>query len=730
MNDAPTAVLKPRNFSSISMSDIDLELVQQLTQQISENTWLYEAHMQLINVLHHGFIAYLQAIDGGGAPRDPNSWPLLQDLRQARLAMDSRFLVGEELWVDWLNDECVLATKVEDKVAILELCQKAVQDEVGSAKLWRFYGDWMWLVYRKSRNIDVPLDTMTLEDHPVIGPHLAQQKWTEEDKLVAEEVFGWDLMLDVWRQGVAATQWHINDSNLLFDGQMEVLMFDLARAETTEKINHVGQMFHERLQQPHATYEDTFQKFSQYVSKYSNHSYEEIMVSTTHKSKKTKQEYALRDQFERRMLHCQENNDRDAEHNTFREYMEWEIVQSKKRHASVHAFHLLVGLSERANLRFPADPSFWEDHVSLVTETPTTSYPLLAVVERATRHCPWSGELWSKRLYALEASEKDFQEISDVKHRATASGLLEEAGGVDELIKVHIAWCGFLRRRAFASGASEDEVDMAEVGIRSAIENIKEIGVKKYGVEFRDPGCRIEKIYCKFLAQARRFDEARAYWKTLISTHGDYADFWERYYLWEMIVWGIDLGKAQSSGQPVKPPAAATAVLQTAIMQPNLDWPEKLIDSYKQHCAQQETVHKVQDAYVRAAQATKLLIARRERERIAAEAAGINATSTGSYGPAEDTMMIDEPGTTGKRKREDEIGEDAPIADKRVRGNDDITQALTENASSSTATQQAKRDRENTTVVVSNIPSETTETRIRQFFRDVSLTTRNCSRCC
>jgi len=36
-------------------------------------------------------------------------------------------------------------------------------------------------------------------------------------------------------------------------------------------------------------------------------------------------------------------------------------------------------------------------------------------------------------------------------------------------------------------------------------------------------------------------------------------------------------------------------------------------------------------------------------------------------------------------------------------------------------TSTVKRDRENATIVVKNLPPETTETRVRQYFRDVSV---------
>lgn len=697
----------------------------QLTQQITDNPWNYAAHVELISVVQRGFVAHLQFPDSTGQPREPGSYNLLTELRQARLAMDSRFPVGEDLWLEWLRDECVLASKTEERIAVMELCQKAVQDEAGSAKLWQLYADWMWVVYKRAHNIERTSEDNLLETEPVVEQYLKQQIWTEEEKLVAEEVFTWDLVLDVWRQGIRATQWHINDSNLLWDGYMEVLMYDLSRVETTEKIQYIGKMFDDRLAQPHATWDDTFQKFSQYVSQYHNKFYEDIMVSTTQRSAPIKQEYTMRQEYEQALRRASDTQDKDVEYNAFREYLDWEIAQSKKKKtASPHSFDLIIGLAERANLRFPADLVFWEDHIALVTEAQNPTYPLLIVAERAVRHCPWSGDLWTKRLYAVEAINAEFEQIEDVKHRATATGLLEEIGGLEELLKVHIAWCGFLRRRAFAVGAGEDEIDMAEVGIRSAIENVKEIGVRKYGKDFKDPGCRTEKIYCKFLAQAGRFEEARAYWRKMITSHKDFAQFWERYYLWEMIVWGIDLARARSTGQPLHSPAFATSVLEKAIDGSNLDtldWPEKMLEAYKNHCAQHETVHKLQDADVRYGRAVKKLAARRERERIAAEESAAAAAAATAYEvPDHSDEGVYGSGLSAaiKRKREDDTATNDQDLPKRARGGDAHDGAASDLATSS-GPGFVKRDRENSSIVVTRLPAATTETRIRQYFRDV-----------
>ena len=52
---------------------------------------------------------------------------------------------------------------------------------------------------------------------------------------------------------------------------------------------------------------------------------------------------------------------------------------------------------------------------------------------------------------------------------------------MEEILKVHTAWCSFLRRRAFMPDSTDEDQDVAEVGIRSAIEDMETLGHAKYG---------------------------------------------------------------------------------------------------------------------------------------------------------------------------------------------------------------------------------------------------------
>ena len=57
-----------------------------------------------------------------------NSMAELERLRIARENMSSNYPLTSELWLFCLRDEMKIAVTPEQKIALMELCEKAVQD--------------------------------------------------------------------------------------------------------------------------------------------------------------------------------------------------------------------------------------------------------------------------------------------------------------------------------------------------------------------------------------------------------------------------------------------------------------------------------------------------------------------------------------------------------------------------------------------------------------------------
>ena len=105
---------------------------------------------------------------------------------------------------------------------------------------------------------------------------------------------------------------------------------------------------------------------------------------------------------------------------------------------------------------------------------------------------------------------------------------------------------------------------------------------------------------------------------------------------------------------------------------------------------------------------TKLVTARRARE--AAEAAASYAQQ--QLVIEEPIIVSESPSGNSKRKRDDAADEVAANFNKKMKGAEQESNATT------TQEQQLKRDRENTSVFVTNLPAAVTQTKVRQYFKE------------
>ncbi|KAF2458462.1 hypothetical protein BDY21DRAFT_204265 [Lineolata rhizophorae] len=721
MSEAPK---EPRVFSTRSLSHEDCDAVAELAKHLDKNPSDYNSHLQFIELLHKGFVAHLfPADESQDAP--PQSYELLEDLRQARAVMDARFAVGEEQWLKWVDDESAAAANTTERVGVMELFGRAIADEPTSVPLWKAYGTFMEGMWAAANGLS--------EVSPAAVK--AAEKWSEEDMLIAKEVFTQEQAMGIWEHAAGATQWRINDSHEVWNHYVGLLVDDARRMPARErdaKVQHIKAMFHNRLMQPHAEWGATSSLFSTFLSEFDNASWEETMKLVTQRAEQAKQAYSLRDTHEFRIARAQSAGDRDAEWAAYKEYLEWEL-----KLFGVFSFNLANAVFERATIRFPTDSNLWLEYIEFLIQKPQKSSapdaPILQVLERATRHCPWSGDLWSHRLLALESEGKDFVEIEGMKHKATETGLLD-VGGMEELTKFYIAWCGFLRRRALEEGAEEDDLDIAEVGIRSALEHVRALGEKRYGKDYTgDPQYRLERIHIKFFMQSGKPEEARRIYEGLIPHQHDSYDFWYRRYIFEMVVFSNDqlrranahddaMAEAEQRGTP----ARATAVLRQALEYVNtMNWPEQLVQMFLNHCEQHETVQGLRLGMIEARRAGAQVLKRREKE--ASEAAAAAAAQQAQYPQPADAAVaedvgaeMEEPLTNGKRKRDSEATDLTGNTPKKSKAEDQkATGGVPGSAEESHSTSaQVKRNRENSTIIVRNIPEDATETRVRQFFRD------------
>jgi RNA recognition motif-containing protein len=589
--------------------------------------------------------------------------------------------VGEEAWLSLVDEGARSAADLEQRVEVVELYKRAVNAEPYSLRLWLAYCEWIWSLYTDCQSADAG--------------------WSEEEQQLGQELFSLETALDIWRQGAYAIRYRLDDSHVLWNRWIGIELEQLAKTPSQAGIEHIKKLYLDRLQEPHATWDETSSALSSFLTKYDEAHWEETMVLSTKLAKQAKEIYGQREDHELKTKRAHESGDKVRLRAAIAEYLDWEIFQSRKKDGNNA---LLFALYERCLLLLGTDASLWEDYATTMNGYLTAggrsdglTSSLFHLLQRATKHCPWSGALWSRYLLKGEIERLSFSEIEQIKHSATSAGQLDR-DGMNDVLAVYVAWCGYLKRRATSRDSTDEDVDVTDVGLCSAVETVHEWGERLYGKNGwkGDPLFQLERCWIQYLTEKGHVSEAREQWNKLIRSHGDNYEFWQRYYHWEMTVrnnidhdYGTDL-------------------LKQALQRKTLDWPEKIIEMYLLHCSTYESAEGLATAIDVAYKNTKGVAKRRQRE--AADAAAAYAQQQQEVKPIVEAEMAaaESPSGVSKRKR-DSVSEPNGIASKRFKTEGDDYQF---------AQQHLKRDRENTSILVTNLPAEVTQTKVRQYFKE------------
>ncbi|PHH67396.1 hypothetical protein CDD81_4 [Ophiocordyceps australis] len=605
-------------------------------------------------------------------------------------------MVGEDSWMDYL-EEAARDADLEQTVHVIELYKRAIDAEPGSLGLWLAYCNYFWQLWERCQ-----------------APE-ATGGWSEDEQLMGREIFSFGAALDLWQQGYEAIKLRINDSHLLWDRWLSLEMEQLAKTKTPEGIRRITHLYRDRLLIPHVTWDHTSQAFSTFVSEHNTSAWEETMKQVTASAQGVKRVIAARDGFELKLKQAARSQDGEAQKSIMREYLEWEMQQSKKpKDLAEMAVDLCCGLFSRALTGvFALDEHVWLEYIVYIASVPSDCQPpkkLLDVLRRAVEHCPWSGQLWNRYILCAEEAKLAFSEIESIKHSATSDNQLYK-NGMESMIEMYVAWCGFLKRTALEATAADEAVDVADVGLRAALEDVAVVGKRLYGKEFKgDPKFRLERIYMQYLTEKKgAIDEARTMWNKLadMKMHADSYEFWFAFYMWEMAMFSSNLPSNRSptpssTGLGMRIPTDATAVLHAAATRETIDWPERILEVYLQHCNDYEqpaTVRLATDTVHRVGQAVQKRRQGEEEEKAAAYAAYYARAQQGDE-------------ETSKRKREAQAdGAESESGSKRQRSDEEAGQRWR-------LQQSLKRDRENTSVLVRGLPGQASETKVRQYFKD------------
>jgi RNA recognition motif-containing protein len=597
--------------------------------------------------------------------------------------------VGEDAWLAFVDEASRIATELEQRIGVLETYQRAVATEPFSKNLWLSYCEYYWSLYQACQNDDAG--------------------WSAEDQELGREMFTLLAALDLWSQGVEATKYRINDSHEIWVRWMSIQLEQLEQEQKPDSIELIKELFLERLQIPHATWDETSQMFSRFTTKYDENEYESTMTELTRLAKPAKDLYHDREIYELKLIGAQRTDNKYSLVAAWKEYLDWEQFQSVrkvKKGVTKSPPILCVALFERAlcSTEMGPDAETWEDYIAFLslTESNTSETGLpstLSVTQRAVAHCPFSGTLRSRYILCAEASELPIEEMERIK-TAAFDGEDLDRDGMEAIADVYMTWATFLKRKALSSNITDQNAEEVDKQLSAALKAFDQRGQRKYGrTEWKgDPSFRIERIIIEYKTQRGLLNDARHIWESLAKNRGGSYEFWQQYYIWEMAV-------RDSTAHSSRP----TEVLKRSLRQQGMDWPEKLIEIYLHHCRVYEGVDVLLKAMDIVHKVSRSVAKRRAKEL--AEAGAVYGQQNQSEA-ADEHSTQDSPSIASKRKRETESGE---TEEKTTKKSKNVLTAAEQEASQE---QNLKRDRENTTVIVMNLPPEVTQTKVRQYFQE------------
>ncbi|KAI0084788.1 hypothetical protein BDY19DRAFT_1077256 [Irpex rosettiformis] len=592
----------------------------------------------------------------------------MEDQEEAVLDMlVTYWAAGEQVWMP-LIDLRVKNSNLESPEglqSVLELFEKAEADYLSIPILKRHLE---FLLERFNHFQELDARPKDLED-------MFTQEWTRP------------RIENVVAQGIA----HLTQSYVLWDLKKDWELERLEEATADEKkalAQNIETMFLERLRQPHSNHDETFQAYSSFTTNYKPaDQYETLLVQASKLRAQAVKAYQKRESYESSLTQA------DYSLEGYAYYLEFE-----KRGKKLDLF-LLPALYERAiaeadRRRFADEPNagtalviFWIGYLDFIRTHNFEDNIRYEIYKRATRSVPSSGEVWARYIRFLERLGH-----ADEVNAAYSSALSVKPLTLDsdQLVPVVFAKASFERRKVEREEIDNEGYEGVLLPLLEAQSLIRE------KIKTGDPRLRLEKYFSSICLDAANLpEEAINMWSATV-----------RHYKTSYMAWIaytdalIRLGMYDQARNVFR-----------EIAPKNLDWPEAVWEAWTAFEQVHGSVEELEDCFDRIERAQKQVNAKRAKdaEKAALQAAqfiteqqgGVPLAEASAQGDAQ--MEVDHALSEGssKRKAEDEV----PAEGSKKARIDQVPSSL-------------KRDRENCTVFVANLPSNTSEEDLRLLFKD------------
>ncbi|KAK7048174.1 ATP-dependent DNA helicase PIF1 [Favolaschia claudopus] len=607
--------------------------------------------------LHAAHIRLTQSLEG-----------LQPDALAAMEMMSSFYAVGEDLWL-----------------ALIQAKENAVHVNTANGV------EELLALYRRAEEdyFSIPL----LKQHAEFIISRCEQYAETEKPQELGELFSADWTRQALEEIVSKGIWHMTQSHLLWDQLRDWELQTLSTVSEEERpqaIVRVEELFLARLGQPHATSEDTAQAYSTFTTNYRpNDDYESLLIKASKIRGQAAKVFQRRETWETSL--------QSATPDTFALYI------ASERRAKNPSYPIISTLYERAiadaaKRRFSGEQGaeealrvFWAGYCDTARTLNAGLLGELEILQRAVRSVPGSGEVWARYIRCLERAEGQDEasvpSISEIYDKALSTNLLQS--DVEQLVPVLLARAGYDKRQFEATEGDEDRfitmVAMLEAGL-DLVRKASPTG---------DPRLRLEKYLTSIYNAANMADSVIEVWSAAAKHYKTSYNTW--------ICYTDALIKYDRHDK-----ARKTFV---DLHLKNLDWPEAIWEAWLAFEHLHGTVEQIEACGDKLEKAQFVVSTRRAKaaeKQSAQYAAEQMASIPVAEAPvpqtsAADPMDVDsEPRPRGtKRAAEDTASEEGH---KKARIDSKPT--------------TLKRDRENSTVFVADLPTGVTEEELNALFKD------------
>ncbi|XP_074096136.1 squamous cell carcinoma antigen recognized by T-cells 3 [Cotesia typhae] len=446
--------LKDSDSESSASSDDEASNIElkNLKSKLAENPYDYSSHISLIGKLQ--------------------SLGELDELRKAREEMSKIYPLSPDLWLSWLRDEMRIAISVEEKKAVKELFERAVEDYLSPE---------VWLEYVQF----------------AIGISSSEE------------------VRELFERALTATGLHVTFGAVIWEAFREyerILGSSMEGTAKEEQVNRVGALFRRQLACPLQDMDKTFEEYQQWrlnEGKEANVS-DEVVKGGYQRAVKDLED---RRGYEDKLLCCQADDER---FDTYKMYLEYEKLHGDPGRVSV--------LFERAITELSLEARLWEDYIKYSVSTIKIEPIIERIYHRATRNVPWCANIWRQWMRSLEKWNKPLMEIQIKLEQALTAGF----STAEDYRSLWMTFLEYLRRRLDTDNRAEEEKALET--IRAAFNRAAEHLAKLFGLA-GDPQCTILQFWARTEAiHGKKMDKARQLWADIMSQgHSETAGMWLEY---------------------------------------------------------------------------------------------------------------------------------------------------------------------------------------------------------